>query len=101
MKLQSIKLLGCLDQRSSDLISPAVLMSFDDVRGAGSNSFLFKLKSSLQDSFPNRSALNCGVVSIMDSTEQSLIRIRTALDALARAIRSEEHTSELQSPCNL
>ena len=80
MKPRSTKLLGCLDRRNSDLITPAVLVSFGDmtgVRGAGSNFFLFKLKSA---------ALNCGVVFIMVSTEQSLIRIRTALGTVARAV---------------
>jgi hypothetical protein len=91
MKSHSTKLLGCLDQRSSDLITPAVLVSFDEVievRCAGSNSFLFKLKSSSQNSFPNAAALHCGVVLIMVSTEQSLARIGIALDTAARTIIS-------------
>ena len=88
MKLQSIKLLGCLDQRSSDLISPAVLVSFDEVRGAGSTFFLCNLKSSSQKSFPSAKVLNCGVVFILVLTEQSLLRIRTMLDTVARTIIS-------------
>lgn len=84
---QSTKLLGCLNQRSSDLMTSAALASSGEmigVRCPDSNSFLFKHQSSLQNSISINAVLNCGVVFIMVLTEQSLVGINTAFSAVTR-----------------
>src|SRR2546426_3977583 len=45
--------------------------------------------------------LGCAVAPTFAESHPALVRLRRAIEDRWGAVRSEEHTSELQSPCNL
>src|SRR5256885_3241762 len=94
-----IELLGCLERRNFPL---SELRLFASARSVG-KTLPFRGQSVPVQELTEQAleGVNIGLFSAGGSTSRKFAPIAVSKGAIVRETRSEEHTSELQSPCNL